>query len=318
MAASLRDKSVQRGRPAQRSRVGRERKYGELQRDGLLPPPRPALSGPPVVDAAHVDAASERWAPLATGASTDPPRGPIDVLLGEATLLGLLYQAHWEPTPPGDGPALPGFSDWQDGPVLHAHSGYELLELVTAIAKAEADLSRAKRGPSGSPMVRAKVVLRELKSALEFLFDDAEYSAEDERLHTLWKTYGRPRSQTQMASALEEYSFFAEDHRAELARLKAFDPALIEEARALAGRLRSRNAELHIAKLSSGAAGFLAHRNQLLALLRDRVARIRRTARYVFAEHPEVLRRFSSDYQRARRRAARERATTPGKASAAS
>jgi hypothetical protein len=114
--------------------VTRERKYGELKRDGLPRPKSALLAGGPVIDGDRVKAASDRWLPQTKGVSDEPPRGPLDALLGEATVVGLLYQAYWKPKPRSDGSTLPGFADWSEGPLLHAHSGYELLELVTAIA----------------------------------------------------------------------------------------------------------------------------------------------------------------------------------------
>jgi hypothetical protein len=234
------------------------------------------------------------------------------VLLGEATVVGLLYQAYWEPARREGGPDAPGFADWTDGAALHAYSGYELLELVTAIGKAEADYVRANEAPARSPLLRAQAVLTEIKSTLEFLFDDAEYTVEDEKLEKLRITYRRPRSHKQVAAALEGYFRFATGYRAELRELRGFDLGMLDEALSLAQRLKGRPAELSIAKQFSGAGDAMARRNQLLALLRDRVGRIRRAARLVFANHPEVVRRFSSDYQRARRRTARAQVAAQG------
>jgi hypothetical protein len=260
-----------------------------------------------VIDGDRVKAASDRWLPQTGGASADPPRAPLDTLLGEATVVGLLYQAYWEPKTQSDGSRLPGFADWSQGPLLHAHSGYELLELVTAVAKAEADYARAQETPPGSPMVRAQEVLQQLKGALEYLFDDAAYTDEDKTLENLRIAHRRPRSQKMMASALQGYWKVAVEHRAALGKLPGFDLALIPEALTLSERVVLRRWDLERTKESSGASDAMARRNQLLAVLRERVGQIRRVARLAFRAHPEVARRFSSDYQRARRRAAKEK-----------
>lgn len=58
--------------------------------------------------------------------------------------------------------------------------------------------------------------------------------------------------------------------RALTASLPAFDVALLGEALVLSGALRTRRMEMVLAKENSAAAGWLAQRNQLLAVLRDR------------------------------------------------
>jgi hypothetical protein len=75
----------------------------------------------------------------------------------------------------------------------------------------------------------------------------------------------------------------------------------------LADALKTRSGEAKVAKHLSGASDRLATRNQLLALLQDRLARIRRCARLLFRDHPEIARKFASDHQRVRRREARAR-----------
>ncbi len=52
-------------------------------------------------------------------------------------------------------------------------------------------------------------------------------------------------------------------------------------------------------------------RNRLAALLYRRMGRVRRAARYCFADHPEIVREATSAYQRDRRTKAREDAPKP-------
>jgi hypothetical protein len=42
-------------------------------------------------------------------------------------------------------------------------------------------------------------------------------------------------------------------------------------------------------------------RNRLVTLLDQRVSKVRRAARYVFRDHPEVVRQVTSAYERKRR-----------------
>jgi hypothetical protein len=314
MAALLRDKSSRSGRKIQGTRVARETKRLATE-EGRRPSPRKGTNtSARAIDAEHVGRVQNAWLPLLDGVSTEPPGGPLDVLLGEAVLVGLAYQAYWRPTPRSEGPNLPGFSSWAEGAFLHEHSGYELLELVTAIGWAHAEYERASEVPAGgSPMLRAQAVLRELKGTLEFLFDDGAHPREDERLKKLSKAYPRPRSHQQMAVALQGYYVLALAHRSELAKLSAFDLKLLDEALALSGALEVRRVEVASARENSGASQHLATRNQLLALLRERVGRIRRAAHRVFSEHPEIVRKFGSDYQRERRKQRRGRARDEAK-----
>jgi hypothetical protein len=308
MAVKKRDKAVPKRTKIQGSRVARERGFQPSERGERKAPKAGAIARAPVVDGVHVQAACDRWAPELQSVSADPPRAPIDVLLGEAVLVGLLYQAYWQPSAPGQTPEHPGFARWAAGTALHEHAGHELLELVTAVAQADARYTRANGSLAGSPFARAEAVLREIRTTLEFLFDDAEYTRDDEVLHQLLKQHRRPRSHHQLAAALHDYSHVAHDYLDRLKQLPAFDVALLDEALVLSGALRTRRMELAIARENSAAASWLAQRNQLLAVLRDRVGRIRRAAQRVFAAHPEIARKFASDYQRVRRKQARDKA----------
>jgi hypothetical protein len=48
-------------------------------------------------------------------------------------------------------------------------------------------------------------------------------------------------------------------------------------------------------------------RNRLVTLLEHRVSKVRRAARYVFRDHPEVVRQVTSSYERKRRVEAKRR-----------
>lgn len=303
MAKPVKDKPGRARAPAGSARVKRERKYKPTAKGSRAAPPASDPASGAIIDAEHVRAVWERWHPLLAGIPTDPPRASLEVLLGEAARVALLYGAYWEPTQPKRGPEVPGFRSMAPASILHEHSGYELLELMTAIVKADADASLQAAPPGGSPMDRAHHVLREIKSSLEFVFDDAEHTAADEQLAQVGKQFPRPRSHDVMAVALETYAELAEEHRVALGSLPIFDLALLDEARTLAGALRHRSGEAKLPKQEDS----LSIRNQLLALLQDRLGRIRRTARLLFRDHPEIARRFSSDHGRNVRQARRQR-----------
>jgi hypothetical protein len=161
-------------------------------------------------------------------------------------------------------------------------------------------------------MIRAGAVLRELKSTLEFVFDDAEYTRADEQLHKLAATFPRPRSHASMASALTTYSELAWEHEQALSNLPAFDLGVLDEALVLAGALRSRSGEAKVQQHFSEASERLTARNQLLALLHDRLARIRRCARLLFRDHPDIARKFTSEHKRVQRREQRRTKAAQG------
>jgi hypothetical protein len=259
------------------------------------------------VDAEHVSAVWERWLPHLQGVPADAPRVSIESLLGEAARVALLYAAYWAPRTAASGSNMPGFSTMAPASVLHEQSGYELLELVTAIVKADADASRENEPVAASPKTRAVQVLREIKTSLEFVFDDAEHTGADEQLAALAKKFSRPRSHQELAVALEAYAALGDEHRDALGRLPVFELVVLDEAWALAGALRSRAGELRARKLDDA----LATRNQLLALLQDRLGRIRRTARLLFRDHPEIARKFTSERERTARRERRARRGGP-------
>jgi hypothetical protein len=121
------------------------------------------------------------------------------------------------------------------------------------------------------------------------------------------------------ARRLEAYAGLANAHRDRLSDLPGFDVSLIDEARNLAILLRNRSGQALLADLDSGISGILDERNRLLTLLVDRVAKVRRAARYVFRAHPDTARKFASGYERARRRASRRKqaAKAPSQAAAA-
>lgn len=307
MAKPLKDKRAPVGRAPGNVRLTRERKYKPAEGGSRAvlgsDNPKPAA----LVDAEHVSAVWARWLPLVHGVPADPPRVSIESLLGEAARVALLYTAHWAPRPAPSGLGTPGFSTMAPASVLHEHSGYELLELVTAIVKADADASQENETVPASPKARAVQALRELKASLEFVFDDAEHTGADEQLAVLAKKFSRARNHQELAVALEAYAALGDEHRARLGKLPVFDLGVLDEAWALAHALRSRAGEVRARKLDD----VLATRNQLLTLLQDRLGRIRRTARLLFRDHPEIARKFASERERTARRERRARRGEP-------
>jgi hypothetical protein len=111
---------------------------------------------------------------------------------------------------------------------------------------------------------------------------------------------------TPTALALQGYAELARLNESGLTAITGFDVTLIEEARTVAAALREQSASALTRTNPDAQRRVLGLRNRLLTMLIDRVRRARRTAQYVFRDHPEVIRKFSSAYER-RQRATRRR-----------
>jgi hypothetical protein len=190
-----------------------------------------------------------------------------------------------------------------------------MLELVVAAGAAHAEyLAASERAPE-SPMKRAVVVLGEVKAAFEFAFDGPTFASARAALAKLSKQYPRPKSQDDMALALEGFAGLGRQHRARLHKLSGFDTTLLDEAATLALKLRERSGDNLLTKRHHEASDVQALRNRLLNGLHERLGRIRRAARYLFREHPHIVRQFTSEPNRVRQRRFREatkRATSRG------
>src|SRR5690606_35884285 len=119
-----------------------------------------------------------------------------------------------------------------------------------------------------------------------------------------------PSSLAKLALALDGYANLAALHRAALEALATFDPALIEEARALSERLRARTSTPIVT--TQGARATLELRERYATLIADRLRALRHTAEYLFRDHPAIYREVTSAYER------RKRAVTRGAAVAES
>jgi len=249
----------------------------------------------------------KKWTPAAYEIA-DPLQNlpaPFPVLVGEAIDVARFCEAHWEPQVDGKGKeVVPGLVSAVRPGLFEPGIGQDILELQEAAQAANtAYLMTSQRG-TAAPMDRARFVLGELRAVLTFLMDDDEDDIDDERLANLAATYDSAASQDAIASALDDYAGFAEYHRDAIDGLGGFEAALIEEARTLARQLRERSAQLLVGLPPGENKRTLELRNRLATLLYDRMSRVRSVARFVFRQHPELVRKATSAYQRRRRTAA--------------
>lgn len=252
------------------------------------------------------DEVLESWLGRSAPWSHAPPTVAITTLLGEAVVVAGLYGRYWAARKTRRGAVLPGFADLAETSELAPETGREILELVVSAGAAHAEyLAASERAPE-SPMKRAAVVLAELKAAFEFAFDGPAFATARASLVKLAKQYPRPKSQDDMALALEGFAGLGRQQRTRLQKVTGFDTTLIDEAATLALKLRERSGDNLLTKRHHESSDVQALRNRLLNGLYERLSQIRRAARYLFREHPHIVRQFTSEPNRVRQRRFRE------------
>lgn len=244
----------------------------------------------------------DRWQAeaLALNATENPLRVPYDIALKEAGQVASFLFKYWEPTV-----GLPGLSRVKTR--LPKSTGDDIVSLVHATQEAQTKLLLLVDPVVVDDGDRARFLIDELESAIEFLLDDDITEPADDQLLALkgFHAQGGQRSSV-LHQALSDYAALAESLQARLVAVdEAFDITHIAEARALSTRLAAAPAApLPAAEAVKSA---VLTRNGMLTLLSDRVALVRKAAARVFRAFPETYREVTSTYER-RRRAATRRA----------
>ncbi|WP_437877398.1 hypothetical protein [Sorangium sp. So ce513] len=242
----------------------------------------------------------ERWVKAAAelGRSDNPLNVPYDIAVREAVAAAAFVKKYWEPD--GERPGLKRVKSR-----LPASSSEELLSIVHAVQEAQTRLLLIVDPAVADLGERARFVVDELESALEFLLDDDVDEPADAQLARIKEFHAQDGQRSSaLSQALRDYAGLAESLKDRLVEAdEAFDVRLIAEARKLAEDLQRR--ALEAAPEAGASAAATATRNQLLHLMVARVGAIRKTAAHVFRRHPEVAREVTSAYERRRRAAAR-------------
>jgi len=233
--------------------------------------------------------------------SYQEPNVPLDILIGESVEIAKFYREFWEPTSARPGLRLAGDK-------LPPTTGDELLSLHDAVQQAQTayHLAIAPREGHQKLLARAAFVLGELEATLEWHFDDGIEDETDQQLRTLSELHsGNTGSSDSLAQAIHDYATLAKPHAQALDGVGGFDSALIDEGLELA---------VQLGDVGQGPTGgskeelaALELRNRLAHMLFQRMSLVRRAARFVFRDQPEIVRQATSAYQR-RQRAARRRA----------
>ncbi|WP_437337308.1 hypothetical protein [Sorangium sp. So ce394] len=242
----------------------------------------------------------DRWVKAAAEqARTDNPLSlPYDVAVREAVAAAAFVKKYWEPD--GERPGLKRVKSR-----LPASSSEELLSIVHAVQEAQMRLLLIIDPAVTDLGERARFLVDELESALEFLLDDDVDEPADAQLARLKAFHAQDGQRSSaLSQALRDYAELAESLEDRLVEAdEEFDVRLIAEARKLAEDLQRRTLEAIPERATSAAATTI--RNQLLHLMLERVGAIRKTAAHVFRRHPEIVREVTSAYERRRRAASR-------------
>ena len=210
--------------------------------------------------------------------------------------------------PQGIDPGRPGLesvADERRG--LHPKTHEDILSIREAVREADTAYVMKSTPTSVAPLARARFLIGEISATLELHFDDGVEDERDAQLDAVETAHANtPESTDAAAAELESYADLANEYRKEIDGVGGFDAAYIDEAKALAAELRNRPA-VPQAK-SDEAIQALALRNRLATLLQTRLGLVRGAARFVFRNHPDLVRLATSAYERRRRAAARRKA----------
>jgi hypothetical protein len=187
----------------------------------------------------------DRWeaAAWALPASVDKLPVPFHVLAGEALDVTRFCQRNWEPVLDRSGQVTrPGLKSAVGNGTFADNIVKELLELHDVLQAAQTSYQLLVSGPTGAPVERAQFLLGELRSVLEWFFDDGREDVADAQLDRLIETHDGAFSQDAVAAALFDFAELANRHRDAIAGLGGFDAELIDDATKVAMELRERSA----------------------------------------------------------------------------
>lgn len=251
----------------------------------------------------------DRWHDEAMGlaATENPLRVPYDIALKEAGQVASFLFKYWEPTA-----RLPGLERVKAR--LPKSTGDDIVSLVHGTQEAQTKLLLLVDPVVVDQGERARFLIDELESALEFLLDDDVTEEADAQLAALQAFHAQAGQRSSVLhQALSDYAALAESLKARLVEVdEAFDAALITEAKALGLKLAAAPAAPPPTQEAVKSA--VLARNGMLTLLGGKVALVRRAAARVFRGFPETYREVTSTYERRRRAAARRAKVAAGKA----
>ncbi len=246
----------------------------------------------------------DRWLAAATAAasSINPLRLPYDIALREAGQVAAFAAKYWQPSG-----GLSGLKRVRAR--LPESTSAEIVDLIHATQEPQTKLLLLVDPVVLDKGERARQLIDELESAIEYLLDDGVEEPADAQFAAIREFHAQSGQRSSgLHQALSSYAELAESLKERLVEVdEDFDSALIQEAKALAATLSVASAQV----VSKAAEEATALRNGFLTPLMNRVGMVRSAARRVFQANPEVLREATSTYERRKRAARRAAKATP-------
>ncbi len=178
--------------------------------------------------------------------------------------------------------------------------GPEIVYLVDQVRIADSMVAQGRVPVTDTVIERAQYVLARIRSGVEIVVDDGVRDGKDTLVESLRREHeSAPANIPALASALAAYVDVGRVLQSDLADLAGFDLALLDEGAETADILSARKT----VPKNGGARAAVLRRGRLLKLIRDRLGKVRKIARFTFGEHPDTAREFLSAYLRDKRRA---------------
>jgi hypothetical protein len=244
----------------------------------------------------------DRWSKKVELQEEQLPKIPLDALLGEATDLAAVVTKYFEPQVI-DGKEV-GLESVATQSGVTKETADEIWELQTAVSEVKSRyVSLAKE--SDATVVRADELLSELPATLSFILEDGHHPEGETQLAQLRGEFSEVYSHDAMALALEGYSELASQHKTAFEEMGVVDAAIINEALQVADALRQRSADRLVGNSADDRKALMQLRNRLVGALQDKMANARRTIRFVFRGHPDIVDKAASRYFRQAKRRSR-------------
>lgn len=180
----------------------------------------------------------------------------------------------------------------------------EIRGLIRAVQQTQTELLLMVDPKVVSHGERARFLVDELESALEFTLDDGVEEPADHKLEQIQEFHSQDGQRSAaLAQALLDYGTLARELKDRIVEAdESFQVAFIDEALALVKTLQEapeapqENEQIRTTRTL---------RNRLLRLLQQRVSDVRKAAARVFRKHNDIYRKATSAHGRRRRAEAR-------------
>lgn len=249
-----------------------------------------------------------RWSEAVRHEEEMPPRMPVRVFASEALEVAQVVEKHYQNDVDGRGNSRLGLRSAGEKSGVTPALAAELRELAMVLGDVQGDYTRMAQKLSTAPIERAEHVLSELKAVLSFVLEGGDNPDGEAQLGQLREAYDETSSHDGLAMALQGYAGLADEHKDTIRGIGGVSENLVNEAIQLSYDLRQRSADRKGGDFTQEQSDLLALRNRLVSALHRRMTAARRTIRFVFRDHPDVITKASSDYLRSTKRKSRANA----------